>query len=146
MHRWSALVASGYSDVGGALRVGLVGAYRGHVLRVARTRGAEGVPGLDEAIERGAAWLEAELSALLGSAFPAQRRGPLEVFQEAMRFPTEALAGSGVLPISRDEATMNALPGDVYGFAPSSSSELGEDVWRLHMAWGAAKAAAMQGR
>ncbi|HSJ28101.1 MAG TPA: hypothetical protein VLB67_07800 [Acidimicrobiia bacterium] len=109
-------------------------------------RGLDSTPGLDEAIGRGETWLRNELGEQLAKPFERQIRGPLEVFQEAMRFPTEALAAHGAVPVSRDQVTANALPGDVYDLAPASSRDLGEDVWRAHLAWGAAKAAALQQR
>ncbi len=37
----------------------------------------------------------------------------------------------------------SALPGDLYDLAPASSQSLGEEAWRAHLAWGAAKAAAV---
>ena len=72
-----------------------------------------------------------------------KRRGPLEVFQEAMRFPTEALAADGIPEPARDEAVARVLPGDVYDLAPASTRLLGDDVWAAHMVWGAKKAAAI---
>ena len=39
-----------------------------------------------------------------------------------------------------------ALPGDVYDLAPASTRDLGDEVWALHLAWGAAKAAAFKRR
>jgi hypothetical protein len=98
---------------------------------------------VEESIEQGAAWLESELTDLLARPFGEQRRGPLEVFQEAMRFPTEALADRGVTRVERDEMIVRILPGDHYDLAPASSSALGEEVWTAHLAWGAAKAKAM---
>lgn len=98
-----------------------------------------------EAVEEGRRWLMASLDELLSAPFERQRRGPLEVFQESMKFPTEALSQRGVPPTERDETTARILPGDIYDLAPASSSQLGEDVWRAHLAWGAAKARAMSG-
>jgi hypothetical protein len=95
------------------------------------------------AIETGENWLRAELTALLEQPFLEQQRSPLAVFQEAARFPTEALRAAGAAPIKRDHVTENALPGDVYGLAPASSQELTSEAWRAHLAWGAAKAQAM---
>jgi hypothetical protein len=98
----------------------------------------------DGALAAGAAWLRANLEALLALPFHQQRRGPLEVFQEAMRFPTDALAGAGVPVVPRDPGSAAALPGDVYSLAPASSRQLGEEVWTAHLTWGATKARAMR--
>lgn len=101
--------------------------------------------GTEEAVEQGRAWLERTLTELLSKAFTEQRRGPLEVFQEAMRFPTAHLAAAEVETVRRDPVAESALPGDVYDLAPASSRDLGEEVWQVHLAWGATKAAAITG-
>lgn len=100
---------------------------------------------IETAVERGREWLESTLADLLGRPFDEQRRGPLEVFQEAMRFPTEHLLAAGVEPAARDPVMESALPGDLYRLAPASTRELGEDVWQLHMRWGATKAGVITG-
>lgn len=125
------------------LILALVAAYGAHVHRALATRGIDSVNGLDEAVREGEAWLESELDEELNQPFRQQRRGPLEIFQEAMRFPTEALEAAGIEPVARDEITVNALPGDVYDLAPASSRDLGDAVWEAHLAWGAAKARAL---
>ncbi len=106
--------------------------------------------GVDEdvglAIAEAVNWLRTELDALLGQPFHLQRRGPLEVVQEAMKFPTAALDKLEVRPADRDPVAASALPGDLYGLAPVSSRELGEEAWAAHLAWGAAKAAAFRER
>ena len=99
---------------------------------------------LQNAIDEGRQWLRAALDDLLGLPFGQQPRGPLELFQQAMQFPTDALEALGVAPLERDSVVANALPGDRYGLAPVASHELGETAWRAHLAWGAAKAAALQ--
>lgn len=108
--------------------------------------GARLAPDLDltEAIESAGSWLSDELTALGEIPFAQQRRGPLELFQEAMRFPIDALAAAGVPKPVRDEVEAAALPGDTYGLAPPTSRDLGEEAWMAHLAWGAAKARAMK--
>lgn len=107
--------------------------------------GGRGPAGTDAAVEQGRTWLESALGELLSRPFIEQRRGPLEVFQEAMRFPTEHLAAAGVEPVARDPVAEAAIPGDVYDLAPASSRDLGEEVWQVHLAWGAAKASVVTG-
>lgn len=128
------------------LREALVAAFRPHVEeRLARLS----IPmdaQLEAAIEEGASWLERELSGLLATPFAEQRRGPLEVFQEAVEPATRVLLGRGAEPVPRDPVTVNALPGDPFDLAPASSSSLGEEVWQAHLAWGAEKAAAFRRR
>ena len=94
----------------------------------------------DAALAESGAWLRTNLEALLARPFDEQRRGPLEVFQEAMRIPTDALAAVGTPVVPRDPGSVAALPGDVYDLAPASSRRLGDDVWEAHLAWGATKA------
>lgn len=98
---------------------------------------------IDDALAEGAAWLRTTLTELLTLPFAEQRRGPLEVFQEGMRFPTEALQQAGVEKSHRDPVSEAALPGDVYGLAPASSRDLGEEIWTIHLTWGATKARAL---
>ncbi len=102
--------------------------------------GVEMSPEWEVVLREAQAWLRSELTTLLSQSFDRQRRGPLEVFQEALAAPTEALLASGVSPVRRDPVVRSALPGDIFGLAPASSRALGEDAWRTHLAWGAAKA------
>ena len=99
---------------------------------------------LEAAFGQGRTWLAERLGELASEPFAEQRRGPLELFQEAMKFPTGALAAAGVPPPERDEAVVNALPGDLYDLAPATSRDLGEEAWAAHLAWGAAKARALR--
>lgn len=124
-----------------ALRDALCSVYRPWVTHVIGSRGWGESPGLAASLDDGAHWLGSALDELLVEPFERQRRGPLEVFQEAMRFPTVALTGAGRDPIGRDASVVNALPGDIYDLAPASSAQLGEEVWHAHVRWGAAKAA-----
>ena len=96
------------------------------------------------AIAAGETWLSTELAALAATPFVLQRRAPLEVFQESMRFPTEALDALGVPKPSRNAVAAAALPGDAYGLAPASTQDLGTEVWEAHISWGAAKATAIR--
>jgi hypothetical protein len=124
-------------DLAEQLTTALVAAYRPYLEVVSAAHA------IDDAIAEGESWLEEALTALADSPFVSQRRGPLELFQEALRFPTEALVAAGVAPPPRSPHAAAALPGDVYGLAPASSQDLGEEAWRAHLAWGAAKAAAL---
>lgn len=126
-----------------ALLEALCRAYSVFVRRRLAELGLAEPPGLADALGRGEQWLRDELGGLLSLPFALQRRGPLEVFQEAMRFPTEVLTASGAGAVERDQVAQVALPGDRYDLAPASSIVLGEDVWRAHLTWGAAKARAL---
>ena len=127
-----------------ALRDALARVYRPWLVHLFETRGWEIGPSLATAIDEGEQWLSDGLDHLLAEAFERQRRGPLELFQEAMRFPTAALHDLEVEPVGRDPMAERAIPGDVFDLAPASSSALGETVWHAHIAWGAAKANAMR--
>lgn len=117
----------------------LVATYSGFV----RSRLPATPEGIDEALAEGEVWLRSALTDLLTLPFPDQRRGPLEVFQEAMKFPTEILREAGVETPRRDPPAEAALPGDSYDLAPVSSRDLGEEIWTIHLTWGATKARAM---
>ena len=126
-------------DEAAAVHATFASAYPGYV--AARVAGLGVDAGaIEPDIAAGAAWLDSELTALLGLPFDRQARSPLEVFQEAMRFPTEALAAAGLPEVERDPVARAALPGDRYGLAPASSQDLGEEAWQAHIVWGAAKA------
>lgn len=121
----------------------LVRAYRPYLER----RFAESdLPWVEAAVTTGETWLSDTLASQLALPFGHQSRGPLEIFQEAMRFPTAALAALEVKPPERDSGAERALPGDVFDLAPASSRDLGENVWQAHLQWGVAKAAAMAPR
>jgi len=126
-----------------ALRSSLVAAYRPYVQNLFAGRGLD-VAEFESALEEGRFWLDDSLAALLSQPFCEQSRGPLELFQEAMRFPTAALDAAGVEAAVRGDTAVAALPGDLYDLAPTSSQALGEDVWEAHIAWGAAKARAFR--
>ena len=99
-----------------------------------------GWPSLPDATQAGAEWLSGSLDELLALPYLLQRRAPLELFQEALAPANEALAAAGVVPPKRDTAAEAALPGDRYDLAPASSAALGEEAWKAHLVWGAAKA------
>lgn len=127
-----------------ALVDSFVAAYRPRVEARLTELGIGAIEGLDEAIETGRRWLREQLAALFDQPFAVQQRGPLELFQEAMSFPTSALSAAGIAPVERDEVAVAALPGDVYDLAPASSRQLGDEAWKAHLAWGAAKAAGVR--
>ncbi len=120
-----------------------VTAYRPYVLGRLELLGIDAPPGLVESLDEGEEWLRQALEELLATPYLEQRRGPLELFQEAMSFPTEVLRAAGVRPADRDPIAVSALPGDLFDLAPASSQSLGEEAWQAHLAWGAAKAAAV---
>ncbi len=131
------------SDSARILADALTAAFRPHVARRLADRGIDAPEGFDGVLASGEAWLQTALDELLALPFERQRRGPLEVFQESMRFPTHALVAAGVAPVRRDPAAEAALPGDLFDMAPASSRQIGDDVWRAHLAWGVDKARAM---
>jgi hypothetical protein len=120
-----------------------VAAYRPYVLSRLEELGIAVTPGMADSLHKGERWLGAALEEMLARPYPEQRRGPLELFQEAVSFPTEALIEAEAAPIDRDQVAVSALPGDLYDLAPASSQSLGEEAWKAHLAWGAAKAAAL---
>lgn len=134
------MTRTGESDV---LRAALVAAYAPYVRGLLAERDM-GAAGMDGALDEGRLWLDTALEGLLSLPFGQQPRGPLEVFQEAMRFPTEALRSAGLEAPTRDAAVREALPGDAFDLAPASSQALGQEVWEAHIAWGAAKARAFR--
>ena len=111
---------------------------------VASRTGSFGVD-LVAALAAGEAWLREELTTELSRPYDQQRRGPLEIFQAAMSFPTEVLLAAGVEEPRRDAMAVQALPGDRFNLAPASSRDISEEVWTAHLSWGVTKAASMKG-
>jgi hypothetical protein len=101
-------------------------------------------PGLDDqaraAGERAAAEVLPALRALLELDIDEQRTTPLVVLRDAVRYPTEVLAGAGVPPVARDAFEQERFPDDVYGLMPASFADFGPEVGEAGLAWGAAKA------
>ena len=123
-----------------ALCEAFVASFAPYVEAAIESRGIERPPGWGAAVAEGRSWLDDALSSLLSEPLAQQRRSPLEVFQDALRFPTNAIAATGLEPARRDDAIRRALPGDHYDLAPASSQDLGDAAWRAHLAWGVAKA------
>jgi hypothetical protein len=80
------------------------------------------------------------LRALLALDIDEQRTTPLALLRDAVRYPTEVLAGAGVPPVARDPFDEERFPGDVYGLMPASFADFGPEVGEAGLAWGAAKA------
>lgn len=131
-------------DVASELIDRLVAAYAPYLSGLLEERAWPEPPGWRTSLARGERWLRTELEELLSMPFREQPHGPLEVFQMAVRFAGAALAKAGITPVVRDRVVAEALPEDVYDLAPASSRRLGEEVWAVHLRWGAAKAAAFQ--
>ncbi len=127
-----------YSAASDAVVEAFLAAYPSHL----QSRLAEIAPNadVDEASRQGLQWLTAELKQWAQLPVGDQRQGPLHIMQTAFAFPTAALEEDGIAPAVRDAGSQQALPGDLYGLAPISSRDLGEEAWRAHVAWGVAKA------
>jgi hypothetical protein len=131
------------TDIARQLMIEFTSVYRPTMEERLAAGGLALTEGVEQAIAQGEEWLRDTLTELLEQPFSQQSRSPLEVFQDAARFPTAALNATGAPPIIRDRVAVAALPGDIYGLAPASSQELTSAAWRAHLAWGAAKAQAM---
>jgi|GEM_PF-1975363 len=92
-----------------------------------------------EAIERAAAFLDAELAAELEVPFIDQKRSPLEIFRIALELVAASLEDRGVSSAGGD---LRPRGDDPFGLAPGSSSVLGPEAHESHLAWGTAKAEA----
>jgi len=127
-----------------AIHAAMVDAFGPHI--TARLAAVDVEPAdVADAIAMGRRWLEGRYREQRELPATEQTRSPLELFQAACAFPTERLEALGVEPAHRDDVAVSALPGDVYDLAPASSQDLGDDVWRLHVAWGVARAAVIAG-
>ncbi len=133
------------SEDSAAVHAAFVDAYEPYVTSILQARSLSEPPGWADALAQGRSWLDRTLQTLLELPAAEQRRSPLEVFQEALGFPTRVLAAAGLEPVERDPVAVRALPGDLYELAPASSQDLGEAAWKAHVAWGIAKAKAVGG-
>ncbi len=135
----------GMSDPPLPLPVGaaFVGAYVPYLERTLSRLGLPVTDRVTRAMTDGEKWLAIRLAEIDSGSPQALRRGPLEIFQEAMRFPTAALEADGVAPALRDAVEESALPGDIYGLAPASSRDLGDSVLAIHIKWGVARVKAL---
>ena len=124
-----------------ALHQAFVGGFRPYLKEILDERGLPPVP--EAVVAAAERWLSEELAGLLALPYSAQRRSPLEIVQEAMAGPNQALAGAGVRAPLRDPVATAALPGDRFGIAPASSAALGEQAFEAHLAWGIDKARAL---
>ncbi len=115
--------------------------------RVTEVAAAQGVAvGSDsdivaDAAERARRYVGSRLGELLDTDIDRQRTTPLSVFRDAARFPVEALHRLGVPEVHRTDVDRWAFPNDPFGVSPASLAEIGDEVQRAGIAWGAAKAA-----
>jgi hypothetical protein len=86
-----------------------------------------------------------ELRALLVAEPGAQHHTPLQIVRTLLQEPTAVLVSLGVPPIVRDAFEERALPDDLYGLAPRSLADLGdEDAAPMMLAWGVGKATVLR--
>lgn len=95
---------------------------------------------VDDAAERAAVFVEARLGALLRTDIDQQRTTPLSIFRDATRFPVEVLHGLGAAEVHRGDIARWANPNDPFDITPASLADIGDEVHRAGIAWGAAKA------
>ena len=122
------------------LRTALVAGFPDYVVGRLEQHQIEVDKAATNAIDEGARWLDAELDAIPSLPVADQDRSPLQLFREALSFPTAALRASGVPPVDRDPAAVDLHPDDLYDLAPGGSLSLGDEAHTAHLAWGAAKA------
>lgn len=99
---------------------------------------------LDEAAaiagREAAAAVGPELRALLAADVDEQRRNPLSVVRDAVRFPTAVLAAAGVPPPQRSRFDAEHFPEDPYGLVPMTWRDVDESLHEPGILWGALKA------
>lgn len=97
------------------------------------------------AAEAGCISLGHALNELVHASLPMQSESPLQLVRMATKPLAEALAATGVPVPMRDGSAVEIHPEDVYDLYPASPSELGEEVWQLHVQWGLEKARVVAG-
>ncbi len=127
------------------LREAVVSAFPGYVWGRLNELGVVAGSTVSGAVTSGVEELKHSLADLLVQPEADQSRSPLELVREATLPLTEALASLGLRPPSRDPFLIDIYPEDIYDLYPASSQSLGEEVWRLHLEWGKAKARSVAG-
>jgi hypothetical protein len=123
----------------------LVDAFPSYLFRrIAELRVVAGAP-VAAAVAQGADELAQRLEEMLGLPAVEQVESPLALVREATRPVTATLMAMGVKHRERDAWETEAHPADVFGLYPASSSDLGEEAWRLHLQWGLEKAKTVAG-
>lgn len=101
--------------------------------------------------------LEAEIAAVLSEADASLHElaqadvdrplsGPLERIRSAVEKLSPRLLELGVTPAARDPFDERIRPNDIFALGPVAFSDLGDDVHRAGITWGAAKAYLHQAR
>ena len=77
---------------------------------------------------------------LLTADVDEQRVNPLMLVREAVRYPTQVLAGADVEPPHRSAFDIEHFPDDHYGLVPMTWRDVDESLHELGIVWGARKA------
>ncbi|MDJ0923959.1 MAG: hypothetical protein QNJ77_05305 [Acidimicrobiia bacterium] len=117
-------------SVGHQLRAALVAAFPGYLRRRLADIGIVD----DDALSGIIVAATEQLSASLAQQVLADP--PLELVRRATEPVTDALLDRNVVPVARDERSVEIHPDDVFDLYPATSRDLGEDAWRVHMEWG----------
>jgi hypothetical protein len=130
--RWTDRVVSELADQWGQLAAGQRDALRADA---------------QQAGERAAARVAAELRAFFALDASQQRTTPLAIVRTVRVEATDVLTGAGVPPVVRDPYEVRAFPDDIYGIVPHAIVELGDDdLGPALLAWGLGKAAVLRAR
>ncbi|MCB1284465.1 MAG: hypothetical protein R2689_08560 [Microthrixaceae bacterium] len=104
------------------------------------TRAAAVLDAARGAADEAATDVHARLAELLAVPVDEQSTTPLAILRGAHRYPTAVLSEAGAIPVQRDPFEERVNPDDLFGVAPGSWADFGEEVLDAGMAWGAAKA------
>jgi len=83
---------------------------------------------------------DARLVELIHADVDTPLSGPLERIRNSVEQLGPTLEAMGVAPPTRDPFDVSVRPNDHYGLGPIAFLDLGEDVQRAGITWGAAKA------
>jgi hypothetical protein len=95
---------------------------------------------IEAAAERAVADIGPRLRDLLALDVDDQWTNPLAIIRDAVAYPTDILAGTGVEPVERDATARRLQPDDLYDLTPGAFGDLGPEVHEPGLMWGAAKA------
>ncbi len=99
-----------------------------------------------ETVKACRAWLDERLAALLGADVDAQHTTPLALLRAASAFATELARVHGAIAVPRSDEEVERFADDIYGFAPSTWSDIDDDLVEPGLRWGVTKAYAHRQR
>jgi hypothetical protein len=135
-----------FLEAGAALAAAVTEALPGWVVRGVVRLAPELQAEAEDAGRRAAADVGPRLRDLVSADVDEQRVNPLLLVRDAVRYPTQVLAGAGIPPVRRSPFDEEHFPEDPHGLVPMTWRDVDESLHDLGIVWGARKAMAHRAR